>query len=50
MMSEARVQGYRDYYNGKGSEECPYDYYTERQAWEGWCDGHMEAYCEDEGK
>jgi ribosome modulation factor len=49
-MIDAYKQGYEDYYKGKEADECPYHYELEAESWEGWCDGHMNAYCEDEGK
>ena len=47
-MTNARVQGYRDYYDG--IYYCPYSHETEHELWSDWCDGQMEAECEDEGK
>ena len=48
MSQSAYEQGYQDYY--KDIDICPYDYDTENDNWNEWCDGHMKAYCEDEGK
>lgn len=49
-MSEARVRGYRDYYDNARPLDCPYDYCTEYEQWCDWADGWDEAYCEDEDK
>lgn len=45
---QAYEEGYEAYH--RGIDDCPYDYDTENYLWSHWCDGHMAAYCEDEGK
>lgn len=47
-MNDTFKEGYDAYYNG--IEDCPYSYDTEKEFWDKWCDGHMFAYAEDEGK
>lgn len=48
MINEAYKQGYEAYYDN--IEDCPYSHDTEYEFWSRWCDGHNDAYCEDEGK
>lgn len=50
MRSVAYEQGYTDYYAGAETFENPFSFYEEYAQWSEWCDGHMKAYCEDEGK
>ena len=40
--------GFDAYYSD--NDECPYSIYAESVLWGKWCDGHNDAYCEDEGK
>ena len=48
--SRPKQEGYDSYYEGIAEEDNPWNYYEEHWQWSQWCDGHMEAYIEDEGK
>lgn len=47
-LSYEYKEGYEAYFTG--IDKPPYDYDTQHNEWSNWCDGHMMAYCEDEGK
>ena len=45
---EAYKDGYEAYW--RDVDENPFSYDYEHDLWSAWCDGHMEAYCQGEGK
>ena len=50
IWSRPKQNGYDAYYDNCDEGDNPYSYCEEEWQWEQWCDGHMMAYCEDEGK
>lgn len=47
-LSNEYKEGYASYH--LNIDTPPYDYDLDNSKWSDWCDGHMMAYCEAEGK